>query len=307
MTPPGCAYGRAVVKGINMQTSEPAQITASKTLGEFIKSCRLRVDRGSLSLGMCPRLPSRVGKAATQEEVAEAAGISRVWYAMIEGNRHVSVSARVLQRIAEVLMLDAIERDALLRLALPEVRTVAMSERALGALHAFASVRRLCQRLWTATTESEALKCAREHVATEIAPDASLSFEKTPRGNWIVESTTDDDGDDRVHEAIIRIQQSCGDASVDDLHCYTIMTQPGELISNSDRDALFPETVARAGRILDEVKLSGTSFTMAHVPLQGGIMVRLSALYNASHHFSELERVQLSTIAELTSLAMSGK
>ena len=276
-----------------------------ETFGELVKRCRLRISYESRSLGKCLRLPSRVGKAVTQEEAAEAIGISRVWLAMIERNRPPRVSARVLERIAEALMMNTSERADLFRLALPEVRSTALSERSLGMLDAFASMRRFIQRLWSATTDVSVLRAAREQVITEIGSDASLTFSRDNNGDWIVESNTGDEGSDRVKEALTLIRQACGEAGVDDLHCYTIMSQPGELISQSERDALFPAVAKRANHVLTDLRLSGSSFTMAHVMTQNGV-VRLSALYNTAHECSGLERAQLSTIAELTSFALSG-
>ena len=45
---------------------------------------------------------------------------------------------------------------------------------------------------------------------------------------------------------------------------------------------------------------------MAHVQSTDGFVARLSALYDNCHALSDLEREQLSAIAELTSLALSG-
>ena len=85
----------------------------------------------------------RIGKAVTQEEVAEAAGISRVWYAMMENNRAARVSARVLDELVTVLGLEPHEHAALFRLALPETRSASCSERTAGMLAAFAWVMEL--------------------------------------------------------------------------------------------------------------------------------------------------------------------
>lgn len=67
-------------------------------------------------------MPARVGKPVTQEEIAEAAGISREWYARMEADRSVRASSRAIARIAEALMMEPAERLALFQLALPEIR-----------------------------------------------------------------------------------------------------------------------------------------------------------------------------------------
>jgi hypothetical protein len=45
---------------------------------------------------------------------------------------------------------------------------------------------------------------------------------------------------------------------------------------------------------------------MANVRSQHGLIARIMASYQADHAFSEVERAQLSTLADLTSLALSG-
>jgi transcriptional regulator with XRE-family HTH domain len=69
------------------------------------------------------RLPMRVGKVVTQEEVAEAVGISRQWYAMLESDHPVRVSATVLGRIVDALMMDTAERFAKRSTRAPQLRS----------------------------------------------------------------------------------------------------------------------------------------------------------------------------------------
>jgi len=54
------------------------------SIGAFLKEHRGLISRGATALGPHPRLPARHGKGVTQEEIAEAIGVSRVWYAMLE-------------------------------------------------------------------------------------------------------------------------------------------------------------------------------------------------------------------------------
>lgn len=58
----------------------------------------------------------------TQEELAEAIGVSRVWYSMLENGSAVRTSRRMLEALAGALMLDASERATLFSLAIPELR-----------------------------------------------------------------------------------------------------------------------------------------------------------------------------------------
>src|SRR5580700_5361605 len=112
-------------------------------LAGFLKRVRRRIHVESRSLGQRHRLPSRVGKAVTQEEVAEAVGISRNWYQMLETKPGLRVSTTLLGRIADVLMLDASERLAIFELAIPELHTTTLTPAAYDVLEAFRSIRTL--------------------------------------------------------------------------------------------------------------------------------------------------------------------
>ena len=93
-------------------------------LSKMLKRRRLSIDSCSESLGPYSRWPARLGKPVTQEEIAEAVGISRQWYSQLEGDRPTRVSVAVLARIADVLMMDSDERATLFRIALPELRSI---------------------------------------------------------------------------------------------------------------------------------------------------------------------------------------
>jgi hypothetical protein len=73
----------------------------------------------STTLGTFERRPGRIGKRVTQEEIAEAAGVSRVWYGLLEGTDRANASPALLIRLANVLMLDEGDRAALLSAAFP--------------------------------------------------------------------------------------------------------------------------------------------------------------------------------------------
>ncbi|HEY0798262.1 MAG TPA: helix-turn-helix transcriptional regulator [Candidatus Baltobacteraceae bacterium] len=97
------------------------------TLGVFLKERRRELSAQIRAIGSHPRPPVRIGRAVTQEEIAEAVGVSRVWYAQIESGRG-SVSLRLLMRIAEALMLGPEDRRALVRLTLPGIAILLTGE-----------------------------------------------------------------------------------------------------------------------------------------------------------------------------------
>jgi transcriptional regulator with XRE-family HTH domain len=148
---------------------------AEPSLTALLKKARRRIHPETRSLGQNLRHPSRVGKAVTQEEVAEAVGISRNWYQMLETKGGLRVSTTLLGRIADVLMLDASERLSIFELAIPELHSTTLTTAAYEVLEAFRSMRSLGEKLWTATTEDEALTLAREYGIRHFACDLFAS------------------------------------------------------------------------------------------------------------------------------------
>lgn len=209
-------------------------------LGGLLKRCRLRIPASRESLGGFARLPVRFGKPVTQEEVAEAVGISRQWYAMLELDRPTRVSAPLLGRLGDALLMDGAERALLFRLAVPELRSVSLGDRQSSMAEAFGPLRTLVRRLWAATTESEALAIAREHASWLLAADA----------------------------VSIRI---------------------------ADGRTVFDRADSPKGAV-----------AVANVRSRRGLVAQLRATCAAGHEITELEREQLGTIAELTSLALAG-
>jgi transcriptional regulator with XRE-family HTH domain len=88
-------------------------------LGTFLKRHRRALRPETPCLGDCPRVPARIGRPVTQEEVAEALEVSRTWYALLESGA-ARASAALANRIAKVFALDHAQRLVLLRLTLPE-------------------------------------------------------------------------------------------------------------------------------------------------------------------------------------------
>ncbi len=90
----------------------------------LLKEFRLRIDPGAKRLGSYERLPVKHGKKVTQEELAEAIGVSRVWYAVLESDADVRPSTALLDRLADVLTVSPSERIELFSAAIPELRSL---------------------------------------------------------------------------------------------------------------------------------------------------------------------------------------
>jgi DNA-binding XRE family transcriptional regulator len=91
-------------------------------LHAFLKERRRGIEPATRVLGLHQRLASRCGRRVTQEELAEAIGVSRAWYVLLEGGAAIRVSTPLLDRLASALMLPPHERSELFRLAIPELR-----------------------------------------------------------------------------------------------------------------------------------------------------------------------------------------
>jgi transcriptional regulator with XRE-family HTH domain len=112
-------------------------------LALFLKFLRLRIDRDVRVLGPYARLPSRRGKLVSQEELAEAAGVTREWYSRLEGGATTRTSLGLIDRLADVLMVTPEERATLFRLAVPEFGRVHLRDDSIAALEAFSRLRSL--------------------------------------------------------------------------------------------------------------------------------------------------------------------
>jgi transcriptional regulator with XRE-family HTH domain len=275
-------------------------------MSRLLRRCRTRIVPGCVSLGRYLRLPSRIGKAVTQEEVAEAVGITRQWYAMLESDRAMSPSAAVLGRIADALMMSPAERTALFRLALPELRLASPTRTSREILDAFGSLRRLMRRLWAATSEADALTVIREQALTQLGADAILTRTRVAEGSWDQAASGDPGGDERGQHCQGLIRQRWGAPIVDDSHVYSFLKRPGEVVTRPERDARWPVLAAKIREALNGVDSAEATWAMANVQTEHGFVARLMAVHNTRYEFSETERAMLGTLSDLASVALSG-
>jgi DNA-binding XRE family transcriptional regulator len=99
-----------------------AQTVGSQSgLASFLKMRRQRIPPDAVALGSWERLPVRRGRPVSQEEIAEAVGISRNWYRRLESGDPPRASTKLLNRIAEAFGFTPEERTNLFVLAIPEL------------------------------------------------------------------------------------------------------------------------------------------------------------------------------------------
>jgi DNA-binding XRE family transcriptional regulator len=87
----------------------------------FLRSLRRRIPRETTNIGSWKRLPMRCGRAVTQEEIAEAVGISRNWYRRLESGDCAHASMKLLARLANACAPNSEDRLQLFVLAIPEL------------------------------------------------------------------------------------------------------------------------------------------------------------------------------------------
>ena len=97
---------------------------------ECLRRWRLGIPVETRALGNFVRLPNRIGKIVSQEEFAEAIGVSRCWYGLLEVGR-VRPSIGLMERICDALMLDEPQRLQLVELAFPAL-SQSLSKMILG-------------------------------------------------------------------------------------------------------------------------------------------------------------------------------
>jgi len=90
-------------------------------LRSFLKALRRRLDPNTMLLGEHERISSRRGVRISQEEIAEAAGVSRGWYARLESGEPIQASVSLLDRLAGALNATPHERATLFSLAIPKL------------------------------------------------------------------------------------------------------------------------------------------------------------------------------------------
>jgi DNA-binding XRE family transcriptional regulator len=119
-----------------MIDSQPTERERLRRFSELLKEARRSIPIDTVSLGGTLRFSGRIGKRVSQQEVAEAIGISRVWYATLEAGQP-RASIALLGRICDALMLDEQGRATAFQLCVPEIATVvSQALRAGTAAHA---------------------------------------------------------------------------------------------------------------------------------------------------------------------------
>lgn len=101
-----------------------------RRFSQLLRHYRLGIPVETKALGDFVRLPNRIGKIVSQEEFAEAIGVSRCWYGFLEVGR-VRPSLALMERVCDALMLDETKRLQLVDLVFPDL-SQSLSKMILG-------------------------------------------------------------------------------------------------------------------------------------------------------------------------------
>jgi transcriptional regulator with XRE-family HTH domain len=278
-----------------------------RMLGALLRGCRHRIYPEMRSMGPQLRFPGRIGKPVTQEEVAEAAGISRLWYGMMESGRAAHISSTVLARVADVLMLDADERTRAFTLAMPGLFLTKLPAQSSTLLDAFASLRRMMRRLWSATTQVEALTIICEDAMSRFdRPDVANFCSRSGLGGWQIPAIVSSapKGIRRTEKLLEECARELTFEQIDDLMSYELVNEPGGVAVRGELPYSEPIAVPFR-RALAQVEWPHLNVMFAHVGTRGGFSGQLSVLHADGRSYSEIDRALMSTVATLTSLALN--
>ena len=279
------------------------------SLGAFLREHRRLISRGATALGPHARLPVRHGKGVTQEEIAEAIGVSRVWYAMLESGSALHTSPRLLARLADALALPEESREVLFRLGLPELASRKLDDALKDLSSSISVLRSVARRVWSATSESEILTAVAE-AAAHTFPDSDFAgaFKRVQPGEWEYPVLF---GGKRVHTKLVDLHAELFDglsaAQIDEALLYGVLTEPGQVGTRHElhRNITIKSRIDRAFR---SVGFEGANFLDAHVKSREGVEATIFVNYvDGYKSFSELDRSVLGTLADLASLAVSKK
>jgi transcriptional regulator with XRE-family HTH domain len=279
------------------------------SMGAFLKEHRRLISRGASALGAHPRLPVRHGKGVTQEEIAEAIGVSRVWYAMLESGAALHTSPRLLARLAGALALPDEGREALFRLGLPELASRNLDAALQDLSSSISALRSVARRVWSATSESEILTAVAE-AAAQTFPDSDFAgaFKRVQPGEWEYPVLF---GGKRVRTKLVDLHAELfaglSAAQVDEAMLYGALTEPGQV---GTRDELHRNLTikSRIDKAFKRVGFEGANFLDAHVKSREGVEATIFVNYvDGYKSFSELDRLVLGSLADLASLAVSEK
>jgi transcriptional regulator with XRE-family HTH domain len=286
-------------------------------LAFLLRFLRQRIDPHARALGPYPRRCARLGKRVTQDELAEAIGVSREWYALLEcGAARTRASTSLLDRLGDALMVTPDERGRLFHLAVPELGRVQLRDDSIAALQGFSRLRVLSKRLWAATSIDDVLTTASEQIADWF--DDAVQVQTTLRRELVPweHRSVDDRQDRNVVSKIVRdmkevlLSSESGEmkellrtsALYDALNLHPRLPNAGD-VGTPD---LWPLAVQREmPTVYARHRVGGFSGRYVRVRARSGFIGGFYIAHEFGHSYSASDHAVFGAFGELTSYALS--
>jgi transcriptional regulator with XRE-family HTH domain len=253
----------------------------------FLKALRGRLHPDTKTLGAHERLNSRRGRAVTQEELAEAVGVTRGWYALLESGAAIQPSVAMLDRLAAALKTTPDERTTLFHLAIPALQN-SVAENKQDMYDVLSFLKAVSSRLWKATSENEALTIVGEHLANWFQGAGLVVLAKrVDVGEWELCFAPD------------RVAEKPWSKYFEDLQA------PGDVSDDAALMGVAPDVCRLAAETLRRYHLESPSFIQGRISSRHGFVGCIHVQHETRRIYSDLDRAVLGAAAELTSLALS--
>jgi len=273
-------------------------------IGSFLNGLRGRIDSGTPTLGEYHRLKSRRGKRVSQEEVAEAVGVSRGWYQRLESGA-IRPSISLLDRVAGALNATPDERTRLFRLAIPALPK-SLTATSAEAFEGLSFVRSVSTRLLAASSECEVLTIAAEHLARWFTDALFIvPVKRFDAGRWNWWFAVDPDQKTEWSQCIGEIAGLTTRQQFDNFWSYPRLRSPGEIVDGVEHEQLVPELRRLTEETHKKHGLDVPSFLRSRVTTRHGLIAGIQVNHRTARVYSDVDRAALAAVAELTSLALS--
>lgn len=272
-------------------------------LAVFLKFLRQRIDRDVAVLGPFVRRPPRVGKRVTQEEVAEAAKVSREWYGLLECGSAGRPSIGLLERLADVLMVTPTERAELFQLGVSDLGRVQLLGDSIAALDAFSHLRAFTKRLLAATSIDDVLTLTSEQIVDwfDGAALVQISRRREP-GIWEHRGVDERQEQTTAARLAREIKERFPTPELRaTLNFQGQLSNAGELGTPD----LLPLWVQREVRkIYSRHRVAGLNWCYARVRSRAGAIGGLYIAHKFGYSYTATDLAVLRAVADLASLAL---
>lgn len=277
-------------------------------LGRFLAEHRRRIAPRAHLLGNRRRHSRSIGKLVTRHEIADASGVSRRWYQLAELGVPTRPSASILQNVADVLGLDADERETLVRLAIPFVDYASPRRESLEICEAFSSVRWYLRKLQNCSTIDELLTLLEDTAAAHF-PEVSYvnTGVRRPSGGWSLQR--EGIGTKARMRTFGRLREllrpvfEANPVVADEIVGFPIASMPGDTLTHRNYNAAIVSPILKLAPA-DLVRFF-KPMLVAAVRSRSGFVAHLMLSDFRAVYTGETERALAATITDFASLALS--